>query len=125
MGKNNSKERGSIGLQFHEKVHHTNPNERHTASPKKALVLGVLGDFKYTSAAFAKQGEEKFINIDRYNFNDVMEAMAPGCSMEVANLINKNGNPFRLSLNFQEIKDFHPDNLVRNVPILNKLLQCF
>jgi type VI secretion system protein ImpC len=125
MDKNNSKKEEFAGLQIHEKIRARTPKESSEDAredvAKKAFVVGVMGDFGSTSAAFKKEGTEKFTNIDRYNFDEVMTAMAPGCSIDVANFFQKGGTPFGLSLVFQGLKDFHPDNLIQKVPVLKKL----
>jgi len=125
MGKKNGEKEAFVGLQIHEKIRARTPKESSENAregvAKKAFVVGVMGDFGSTSAAFTKEGAEKFINIDRYNFDEVMTAMAPVCSIDAANFLQKGGTPFQLSLVFQGLKDFHPDNLIQEVPVLKKL----
>ena len=100
------------------------PKEKHAEIDKKALVVGILGDFSGSSAASATKGWKKFKVIDRDNFHDVMATIAPSCVVEVANFIKKGGAPIHLSLVFQELNDFHPDHLIHKVPVLEKLFEA-
>ena len=108
MGEGDSKEREFVGIQIQEEIRTKSQEKREPQVARKALVVGVLGDFGGTSTLSAKKGGPRFRNCDRDNFDDVMAAIAPGCSVEVANFIQPGGAPFQLSLVFQELDDFHP-----------------
>ena len=126
MDNGDSKEREFVGLQIHEEIRIRSSKEKGAEIARQAFVVGVLGDFggTGTSATSTKKGGQRFKNIDRDNFDDVMAAMAPACSVEVANFIQKGGVPFQLSLVFQELDDFHPDYLVHKLPVLKKLFEA-
>jgi len=71
--------------------------------------------------------ERKAINIDKDNFNDVMEGQGLSVEMSVPNHLSdlKDGEEMgnlSTTLNFKKMKDFEPDTIVQEVPELKKLL---
>jgi len=89
------------------------------------LKLMMLGD--YTQRADETPLEEREpINIDKDNFNDVMREQELGVDINVRDRLSENAADdaeLSLHLKFENIKDFEPEQIVRNVPELNKLLQ--
>jgi len=86
------------------------------------FVVGVLGDF----AADNKERlppliEREFMDIDRDNFNQVMEKISPKLLMEVDNKLNNHQQKIPLQLNFKSLKDFEPDQIVEQIEPLRKL----
>ena len=65
----------------------------------------------------------KFIQIDRDNFNDVMERMTPGVNLKVANTLKGDGSEMSVQLKFNSIEDFEPAEVARQVEPLRKLLE--
>ena len=71
--------------------------------------------------------ERKAINIDKDNFNDVMEAQGLSLDIAVPNHLAepKEGEErtnLSTTLKFKKIKDFEPDAIAKEVPELKKLL---
>jgi len=124
MKNDEGKEGEFPGLKIVEELRLRSPREKKVETEKKSLVVGVLGDFSGSSTTSATMGGEKFKNIDRDNFDEIMAALAPRCDVEVANFIKKNGAPFQLSLIFHEVNDFHPDHLIHKVPVVEKLFEA-
>lgn len=83
------------------------------------LVLGVVGDF-------AKQNESlkdrRFLHIDKDNFNGVMEGMAPNIDLLVDSTIPGKEGKLAVSLQFNSIEDFSPENVAMQVEPLKNLL---
>jgi type VI secretion system protein ImpB len=87
------------------------------------LKLLVVGDF--TGKADDRMVEDRNpINIDKDNFNEVMKGQNLNVDVNVADKLS--GDPdseLSLSLKFESIKDFNPENIAKNTPELNKLLE--
>jgi len=87
------------------------------------LKLLVVGDF--TGQPDDRMVEDRNpINIDKDNFNDVMKGQNLKLDVNVADKLS--GDPDKelsLSLKFESIKDFDPENIAKNTPELNKLLE--
>jgi type VI secretion system protein ImpB len=81
----------------------------------------VLGDFSQKGDSTRLVDKEK-ININKDNFNQVMESMDLGLNMSVENKINPGGGDMKVDLKFKNIKDFNPLEIVKQVPQLSKLL---
>ena len=90
------------------------------------FVLGVIGDYAgQPKEPLPKLKERKFVQIDRDNFDDVLKGMAPRLAMRVPNKL-KDGDDSLLSveLNFERLEDFAPQNVVRQIEPLDKLLEA-
>lgn len=81
----------------------------------------VLGDFSQKGDSTRLVDKEK-INVNKDNFNQVMESMDLGLNMSVENKINPGGGDMKVDLKFKNIKDFSPLEIVKQVPQLSKLL---
>jgi type VI secretion system protein ImpB len=94
------------------------------------FVVGVLGDYSGKQDAddpnpLPKFKDRKFVNIDRDNFNEVMEKMKPRLAFSVPDKISgKSDNKFNVVLNFKDLSDFSPENVVQQVEPLRKLLEA-
>lgn len=83
------------------------------------LVIGVMGDFTQSTDTLK---DRKFINIDKDNFNEVMSSMKPEAEFLVDNTLTDTDGKLAVSLTFNSIDDFSPDNVVRQVEPLKKLM---
>jgi type VI secretion system protein ImpB len=81
----------------------------------------VLGDFSQKGDTTRLVDKEK-INVNKDNFNQVMESMDLGLNMSVENKINPGGGDMKVDLKFKNMKDFNPLEIVKQVPQLSKLL---
>ena len=81
----------------------------------------VLGDFSQKGDTTHLVDKEK-ININKDNFNQVMESMDLGLNMSVENKINPGGGDIKVDLKFKNMKSFDPLEVVKQVPQLSKLL---
>jgi type VI secretion system protein ImpB len=89
------------------------------------FVVGVLGDFTGQPTEPLKAlKERKFIEINPDNFDKVLEGMKPHLAFSVANKLSSDPNAGNLKVNleFKEMADFEPEQIVRQVAPLNDLL---
>lgn len=88
------------------------------------FVVGVLGDFSGDPAQPLRPlGERKFVQIDRDNFDEVMQRMAPGLQLRVENKLAGDGSTMAVDLRFNSIEDFEPERVLDQVPALKTLLE--
>jgi type VI secretion system protein ImpB len=101
------------------------------------FIVGVMGDFSGNpTKALKPLKDRKFINIDKDNFNDVMQHQTPGVNIRVDNKLadNKGGlngdmdaqsnSEISVELKFNSLEDFEPENIVAQVPELKKLKEA-
>ena len=108
------------------RVHITYEVETEGAQVVKELpfVVGVMGDFSGDPTSKLKPlKDRKFIQIDRDNFNDVLQRMTPGLNMRVENTLAGDGSEMSVNLDFQSMDDFEPANIVDKVDPLKKLME--
>ena len=96
---------------------------------KKELpfVLGVMADLSGhpdPDKFHPPLADREFVEINRDTFNAVMAGIGPRLSLRVPNQIQKDGTKISAVLNFKTIDDFEPENVVRNVEPLRKLLEA-
>ncbi|EKN4180595.1 type VI secretion system contractile sheath small subunit [Yersinia enterocolitica] len=83
------------------------------------LVLGVVGDFAQQNVSLR---DRNFLHIDKDNFNDVMEGMIPGIELLVDSVIPGKNGQLAVSLQFNSMEDFSPENVAMQVEPLKNLL---
>jgi len=92
--------------------------------PLKMLVMGDFTDRENDKPL----DERKAINIDKDNFNDVMEGQGLSLDIAVPNHLSKakdgeeEESKLSTTLKFKNMRDFEPDKIVEEVPELKKLL---
>ncbi len=107
------------------RVHITYDVETEGAQVRKELpfVVGVIGDFSGKSYEPQKPlRDRKFTQIDRDNFDDVMQRMTPGAEFKVENTLAGDESLLPVSLKFKSMDDFEPGAIVEQVEPLRKLL---
>ncbi len=87
------------------------------------LSMMVVGDF--TARADETPIEERTpINIDKENFNEVLEGFSPNVQANVGNrLTDEEDAQMSVDLTFKNMKDFSPESIAKSVPELNSLLE--
>jgi type VI secretion system protein ImpB len=87
------------------------------------LKLLVVGDF--TQAEDSRQVENRQpISIDKDNFNDVLKSQNLSLNFTVPNsLSEQQDDSLAVNLHFNSLSDFEPDQLVKQVEPLRKLMQ--
>jgi type VI secretion system protein ImpB len=88
------------------------------------FVVGVMADLSgQPKEALRPLKERKFVNIDRDNFNEVLERSAPRLAMKVENKLTGEGDSkLAVELNFKHIDDFEPARVAEQVGPLKELL---
>jgi type VI secretion system protein ImpB len=88
------------------------------------MVVGLMADLSGQPATpLPKLKERRFVEIDRDNFDEIMGKIAPRVDLSVPDTMKGEGN-LKVELNFSKFSDFHPDNLVLQVPRLAKLVEA-
>lgn len=108
------------------RVHITYDVETNGAIQEKELpfVMGVMGDYSGDNAENKKPlKDRKFSQIDRDNFNEVMGNIAPQVNMKVENTLESDGSEMSVNLDFKNMEDFEPQNIVGKVDPLKKLME--
>lgn len=89
------------------------------------FVVGVLSDLSAKSEVpRPKLKERKFVEIDRDNFGAVLEKVRPKVSFTVENKLDKGGKDLLIAFDIKSMDDFRPEQIVKNVPVLNKLYEA-
>jgi type VI secretion system protein ImpB len=89
------------------------------------FVVGVMGDFSgKPDQPLPPMKDRKFIEIDRDNFDRVLAGTKPRLAFRVDDkLSGKEGSQLNVELRFQSLEDFEPENVVKQVEPLRKLLE--
>jgi type VI secretion system protein ImpB len=85
------------------------------------LKLLVLGDFKMDGDESRIIEREK-ININKDNFDGVMQSLNVELKTSVENRLKKDNSELPIELKFSSIKSFEPMEIVKQVPDLNRLM---
>jgi type VI secretion system protein ImpB len=90
------------------------------------FVAGVLGDFSgQPEKPLAPVKERKFIEIDRDNFDAILEGMKPRLAFQVENKIEEDSDTkIGVELNFKSLDDFHPERIAEQVEPIRKLVEA-
>lgn len=113
-GSNAPKER--INITYKTK---TNGQEADVELPLKLMVMANL-----TGKADKQPLEEReILQINKVNFNQVMQKLDISSQFSVKNTLGTGAEEIEINLNISSMKDFSPDNIARQVPELNKLIQ--
>ncbi len=108
------------------RVHITYEVETEGAAEVKQLpfVVGVMGDFSGDPTEPLKPlKDRKFIQIDRDNFDQVMQRMSPGLKLRVENTLKGDGSEMAVDLSFRSMEDFEPGRVVEQVEPLRRLME--
>jgi type VI secretion system protein ImpB len=88
------------------------------------LPLKILAMGDYTGRKDDRALEDrKPINVDKDNFNEVMEKHELGVDMNVPDKLSGSEGELAVSLKFKNLKDFTPEGVAGQVPELKKLLE--
>jgi len=91
------------------------------------FVVGVLSDLSGKpdpDDPLPRLKDRKFVEIDRDNFNKVLAGMKPRLAFQVENELQGDGSQMNVELRFNSMEDFEPENVVRQVEPLRKLLEA-
>jgi type VI secretion system protein ImpB len=98
------------------------------AIQKKELpfIVGILADLSgKPEQPLPKLKERKFVEIDRDNFDDVLEAIGPRLAFRVENKLQPgSGDMFNILLKFEKMEDFSPVSVVKQIAPLKELYEA-
>ena len=89
------------------------------------FVVGVLADLSgKPDEPLPKLKERKFVEIDRDNFNNVLEGMKPRVAYRVDNKLTEDDGQVAVELRFKSMDDFHPERVAEQVGPVRKLVEA-
>ena len=97
---------------------HTGGASKKTELPLKLLIAG---DFS-NGQEFAPLSERGKVNINKINFDSVLFEYSPKVNLTVKNTLVDDGSEENVSLTFQSMKDFTPEQVSRQIPQLKAML---
>lgn len=97
---------------------HTGGASKKTELPLKLLVAG---DFSNGQESVPLSEREK-VNLNKNNFDNVLSEFSPSINLSVANTLAGDGSEDNISLTFQSMKDFEPEQIARQIPQLKAML---
>jgi len=88
------------------------------------FVVGVLADLSGDpDEPLPTMKDRKFIEIDRDNFDQVLEGMSPRLAYRVDNKLTDDDTKMAVELKFKSMADFHPEHIANQVDPLRKLVE--
>lgn len=91
----------------------------HTGGAQKKvelpLKLVVVGDYS-NGAEQRSVSEREKVNINKNNFDSVLAEFSPSVNLAVENTLAGDGSEDNISLSFQSMKDFEPEQVTRQIP---------
>lgn len=89
------------------------------------FVMGVVGDYSgHSKDPLPKLKERKFVQVDSDNFDDALKGMAPRLALKVDNKLKNDDSQLSVEINFSELADFEPQNVVQQISPLKQLLDA-
>ena len=91
------------------------------------FVMGVMSDLSGNASEVEKPSiaDRKYLDMDMDNFDDRMRAIKPGIAFNVTNKLgDSKGEKLSVKLNFEKMADFNPASVVRQIPVMAKLLKA-
>ncbi len=89
------------------------------------FVVGVLADLSgKPEEPLPKLKERKLVEIDRDNFNKVLEGMKPRLAYRVDNKLSDDDSAMAVELKFKSLEDFHPEKVAKQIDPLRKLVEA-
>jgi len=87
------------------------------------FVVGVLGDLSgKPDEPLPPPKDRKFVEIDRDNFDKVLEGMKPRLAFRVDNKLTGDDTKMAVELRFKSMDDFHPERVVQQIDPLRQMI---
>ncbi|OKB64521.1 type VI secretion system-associated protein [Serratia marcescens] len=97
---------------------HTGGASKKTELPLKLMVVG-----DYSNGAEQRPvSERESVSINKNNFDNVLSEFSPSVNLSVVNTLAGDGSEENVSLSFNEMKDFEPEQVARQIPQLKAML---
>lgn len=109
------------------RVHITYDVETGDAIEMKEIpfVVGVMSDLSgKPEEPLPKLKDRKFTEIDRDNFDNVLEGTKPRLAFKVDNKLTDEDTKIGVELKFKSLDDFHPEQVARQIEPLRKLVEA-
>ncbi len=97
---------------------HTGGAQKKVELPLKLLTVGDFSNGK----AEGSLSERERINVNKNNFNSVLADLNPEVNLTVKNTLANDGSEENIRLQFQDMKDFEPEQVARQIPQLRAML---
>jgi type VI secretion system protein ImpB len=97
---------------------HTGGAQKKVELPLKLMVMGDYSNGKEDRPL----SEREKVNINKNNFNSVLAEFSPSLNLTVENTLAGDHSEENVSLNFNEMKDFEPEQVARQIPQLRAML---
>jgi len=89
------------------------------------FVIGVLSDLSgKPDEPLPKLKDRKFVEIDRDNFNSVLEGMKPRLAFKVDNKLTDEDTKIAAELRFKSMDDFHPEQVANQITPVRKMVEA-
>ena len=89
------------------------------------FVMGVMADLSGNPQdPLPRLKDRKFVNIDRDNFDNVLAGTKPRLTYRVDNKLANDGTQIGIELNFKSMADFEPEQVVKQIDSLKRLLEA-
>jgi type VI secretion system protein ImpB len=89
------------------------------------FVVGVLADLSgKPEDPLPRLKDRKFVEIDRDNFDKVLEGTKPRLAYQVENKLTGGDTKMSVELRFKSLDDFHPERVAQQVEPLKKLVDA-
>ena len=100
---------------------HTGGAQKKVELPLKLLVTG-----DYSNGQDKRDlAEKEKVNINKNNFDSVLSDFNPKANLTVKNTLSPAGGEMNVNLDFKSMRDFHPEQIVQNVPELHLVGRLF
>jgi type VI secretion system protein ImpB len=97
---------------------HTGGAQKKVELPLKLMTMGDYSNGKEQRPL----SERNKINIDKNNFDSVLAGFSPSLKLAVENTLVNDDADTTVELSFQNMKDFEPEQVARQIPQLRALL---
>lgn len=97
---------------------HTGGAQKKVELPLKLLSVGDFSNGKSVGIL----SERSKINVNKNNFDSVLSEINPEVNLTVKNTLASDGSEENIRLGFQNMKDFEPEAIARQVPQLKAML---
>jgi type VI secretion system protein ImpB len=89
------------------------------------FVVGVLADLSgKPEEPLPRLKDRKFIEIDRDNFNKVLEGMRPRLAFRADNKLSDDDTKLAVELRFKSMEDFHPERVAEQIDPLREMVEA-
>ena len=97
---------------------HTGRSQQKVELPLKLMVVGDYSN----GAEESPVSEREKVNVNQNNFDSVMAGYSPAVNLIVENTLAGDGSQENINLSFNEMKDFEPEQVARQIPQLKAML---